>query len=306
MTTTATNHEQHDHWSGPEGDHWVTHADRYDRMLAPFADQLMATASVSKKDRVLDIGCGCGVTTIEAALAASAGEAMGVDLSPQMLETATARAHAAGVGDRCRFLVADAQTAEFGVGRFDVAVSRFGVMFFDDPVAAFTNISTALRPGGRIVFCCWQPLEANDWMLVPGAAAAQHVPLPEAATGTGPGPFALADPKQTRATLSGAGFEAIEIEPFTTSLLLGGGGTLDETEDFLVASGSGRALLDPTPVDARQAAIRAVRDTLAPLAGEDGVRLGAAAWIVTAHKPDWTAVGRVSDVRVGGSRTCDP
>jgi SAM-dependent methyltransferase len=285
MTATATNHEQHDHWSGPEGDHWVTHADRYDRMLAPFADQLMATAAVSRKDRVLDIGCGCGATTIAAAQAAFGGVAMGVDLSPQMLETATARAHAAGVGDRCRFEVADAQTTDFGGGRFDVAVSRFGVMFFDDPVAAFTNIATALRPGGRLVFCCWQFLEANDWMLVPGAAAAQHVPLPEAATGTGPGPFALADPAQTRATLFGAGFEAIEIDPFTTSMLLGGGGTLDETVDFMVASGSGRALLDPAPADARRAAISAVRDTLAPLVGADGVRLGAGAWVVTARTP---------------------
>jgi SAM-dependent methyltransferase len=286
MTSTDTNHEQHDHWSGPVGDHWVAHADRYDRMLAPFSDRLMATASVSKKDRVLDIGCGCGVTTIEAAQAASAGEALGVDLSSQMIETATARAHAGGVGDRCRFEVADAQTTGFGGGPFDVAVSRFGVMFFDDPVAAFTNIATALRPGGRLVFCCWQPLEANDWMLVPGAAAAQHVHLPEAATGSGPGPFALADPAQTRATLSGAGFEAIEVEPFTTSMLLGGGGTFDETVDFLVASGSGRALLDPAPADARRAAISAVRDTLAPLVDVDGVRLGAAAWIVTAHTPD--------------------
>lgn len=97
-------------------------------------------------------------------------------------------------------------------------------------------------------------------------AAAQHVPLPEVATGTGPGPFALADPAQTRATLSGAGFEAIEIEPFTTSMLLAGGGTLDQTVDFMVAGGSGRALLDPAPADVRQAAITAVRDILAPLA----------------------------------------
>jgi hypothetical protein len=202
-----------------------------------------------------------------------------------MLETATARAHAARVGDRCRFEVADAQTADLGTGRFDVALSRFGVMFFDDAVAAFTNIAAALRPGGRLAFCCWQPLEANDWMLVPGAAAAQHVPLPDAATGTGPGPFGLADCAETRATLSAAGFEAIEIDPSTTSMLLGGGGTLDETVDFLVASGSGRALLDPAPAEARQAAIAAVRDTLAPLVDANGVLLGAAGWVVSARTP---------------------
>lgn len=286
MSTTDTNPEQHDHWSGPEGDHWVTHADRYDRMLAPFADRLLAAASASPRDRVLDIGCGCGATTIAAAQAAPGGEALGVDLSPQMLDLATARALAAGVAERCRFEVADAQTADLGVGRFDVAVSRFGVMFFDDPVAAFANIAAALRPGGRLVFCCWQPLEANDWMLVPGAAAAQHVALPDAAAGGGPGPFALADPTQVRAVLADAGFEDTQIDSFTTSMLLGGGGTLDETIDFLVASGSGRALLDPAPPDARRAAIAAVRDTLAPLVDDDGIRLAAAAWIATAHKPN--------------------
>ncbi len=287
MTTTGTNHEQHDHWAGPEGDHWVAHADRYDRMLAPFADRLMAAASVSPHDVVLDIGCGCGATTVTAAQAATGGEALGVDLSPQMLDTATARALAAGVDGRCRFEAADAQTADLGAGRFDVAVSRFGVMFFDDPIAAFTNVATALRPGGRLVFCCWQSLEANDWMLVPGAAAAQHVSLPEAAAGTGPGPFALADPDQIHQLLTAAGFDGISIEPDKTSILLAGGGTLDETVDFLVASGSGRALLDPAPPDARRAAIAAVRDILAPLVEPGGVRLGAAAWIVTAHRAGW-------------------
>jgi hypothetical protein len=157
-------------------------------------------------------------------------------------------------------------------------------MFFDDPPTAFANIAATLRPSGRLAFCSWQPLEANDWILVPGAAAAQHVSLPDVALGTGPGPFALADPGQIRRLLTAAGFEDVSIAPYATSMLLAGGGTLDETVEFLVASGSGRALLDPAPPEAREAAIAAVRDTLAPLAGPDGVRLGAAAWIVTAHK----------------------
>lgn len=284
MSTIGVNHDQREHWAGPEGDHWVTHSDRYDRMLAPFADRLLTAAAVSVTDRVLDIGCGCGATTIAAAQAAPEGGAVGVDLSPQMLDIAIARAAAAGVADRARFEVADVQTADLGAGRYDVAVSRFGVMFFDDPPTAFANIAAALRPGGRLALCSWQPLEANDWMLVPGAAAAQHVALPDAATGTGPGPFALADPDQIRQLLTTAGFDTITVESYTTSMLLAGGGTLDETVEFLVASGSGRALLDPAPPGARQAAIAAVRDTLAPLAGPDGVRLGAAAWIVTAHK----------------------
>ncbi len=286
MTTIRANHDQHEQWAGPEGDHWVTHADRYDRMLAPFAGRLMAVAAPSATDRLLDIGCGCGATTITAALAAPSGRATGVDLSPQMLETATVRAVAAGVADRTRFKVADAQTADLGTGRFDLVLSRFGVMFFDDPTAAFANIASALRPGGRLAFCCWQPLEANDWILVPGAAAAQHVELPDAALGNAPGPFGLGDPNQIRPILTDAGFERVDIEPYTTSMLLAGGGTLDETVDFLAASGSGRSLLDPAPAHARRAAITAVRDALAPHTDDDGIRLGAAAWIVTAHKPN--------------------
>ena len=213
------------------------------------------------------------------------GGAVGVDLSPQMLDTAAARALAAGVANRTRFEVADAQTADLGAARFDVAVSRFGVMFFDDPPTAFANIAAALCSGGRLAFCSWQPLEANDWMLVPGAAAVLHVSLPDAALGPGPGPFALADPDHIRRLLTAAGFEDVSIAPFTTSMLLAGGGTLDETVGFLVASGSGRALLDPAPPATRQAAIAAVRDTLAPFSDADGVRLGAAAWLVVARKP---------------------
>ena len=286
MTTTAANNEQHDQWAGTEGQHWVHHADRYDRMLAPFADQLAVATAVSVGERILDVGCGCGITTIEAAIATGpSGRTVGVDLSPQMLETATARAAANGVADRTRFEVADAQSADLGIGSFDLALSRFGVMFFDDPTAAFTNIAKSLRPHGRLVFCCWQPLEANDWMLVPGAAAAHHVPLPEAATGSQPGPFTLSDPGHIRELLSSAGFTGIEIEPFTTSMLLAGGGSLDDTVNFLVASGSGRALLDPAPEADRHAAIEAVRAALAPLHHGDGIRLGAAAWIVVAH-PD--------------------
>lgn len=284
MNTTAANHEHHDQWDGTEGHHWVHHADRYDRMLAPFADQLATAAAISPGERILDVGCGCGITTIEAATAAGpSGRVIGVDLSPQMLETAAGRAVANGVADRCGFEVADVQTADLGIGDFDKAVSRFGVMFFDDPAVAFTNIATALRPGGRLVFCCWQSLEANDWMLVPGAAAAQHVPLPEAATGSQSGPFALSDPDHIRGLLRGAGFSGIEVRPFTTSMLLAGGGSLDDTIEFLAASGSGRALLDLAPEPDRHAAINAVRATLAPLHNGDGIRLGAAAWIVLAH-----------------------
>ncbi|MFV2039343.1 MAG: hypothetical protein ACC660_03790, partial [Acidimicrobiales bacterium] len=160
--------------------------------------------------------------------------------------------------------------------------SRFGVMFFDDPVAAFTNMRAALRPGGRLAFSCWQGIEANDWMLVPGVAAAEHVGLPDLGAAEGPGPFSLADPDHLDDLLRAAGYTDRRIEPFATTVLVGGGGGIDETLEYLVTSGLGRALLDDAAPDARAAAIGAVRAALEPHLGDDGVRLGGAAWIVTA------------------------
>jgi SAM-dependent methyltransferase len=283
MTATDTNGEQAEHWAGVEGDHWVRHARGHDAMLAPFADQLAAVAQMGVGEQVLDIGCGCGLTTINWARAVGAtGAARGVDLSPQMLDVARARAETAAVGERTHFKVADAQTADLGGDQWDLAVSRFGVMFFDDPVAAFANIARAVRPGGRLVFCCWQALDVNDWLLVPGLAAAEHVALPELATGDQPGPFSLADPDRIRSVLGDAGFVRVAVEPFNCSVLLAGGGSIDETMHYLLTSGSGRALLENATEPARTAAIDAVREALEPRHDGEGVRLGAAAWMVTA------------------------
>jgi SAM-dependent methyltransferase len=283
MTSKQSNGEQIERWAGIEGDHWVRNAERHDRMLAPFAGRLAAGAALAPGQRVLDIGCGCGTTTVDAASGVGeTGDVLGVDLSPQMLEVARARAEAAQVSAWARFEVADAQTADFGAGRFDLALSRFGVMFFDDPLVAFTNVAGTLTPGGRLLFCCWQELGKNDWMLVPGLAAAEHVPLPELATGVEPGPFSLADPDRIRSLLTRAGFTHVQIEPFTTTVLLGGGGSVAETLEYMVSSGSGRALLDGVDDQARAAAIAAVRAAFEPHHDGEGVRLGAAAWIVTA------------------------
>jgi SAM-dependent methyltransferase len=283
VTSTQNNAEQIERWSGIEGDHWVRHAERHDRMLAPFAERLAAEAALVPGRRVLDIGCGCGTTTVDAASrVGETGDVLGVDLSPQMLEVARARAGTAQVSAWARFEVADAQTAELGANRFTLALSRFGVMFFEDPLVAFSNAASTLTPGGRLLFCCWQELGKNDWMLVPGLAAVEHVPLPELATGVEPGPFSLADPDRIQSILTLAGFTSVQIEPFTTSVLLGGGGSITETLEYLVTSGSGRALLDGADEQSREAAIGAVRAAFEPHHDGEGVRLGAAAWIVTA------------------------
>ena len=173
----APNAAQSEHWNSDEVRRWVTEQDRFDRMLAPFATALLEAAPLGAASRVLDVGCGTGLTTCEAARIATAGGARGLDISGQMVEAGRARAAAEGLVN-VTFDVGDAQTERFAA-EVDVVISRFGVMFFDDPTAAFANIRTALAPSGRVAFVCWQSLSANPWMAVPLEAAARHVAVPD-------------------------------------------------------------------------------------------------------------------------------
>ncbi len=276
------NQQQSEHWNGGESVHYVDHADRYDRQLAPFADILLERVGLQEHESVLDIGCGCGVTTLAAARHARA--ALGADLSEPLLEIAAGRARAASA-DNAEFVVADAQTHPFVEGAFDAVISQFGVMFFDDPVAAFTNLRRALGPTGRAAFVCWQRLEANEWLTVVGDVVERSAALPEfGGQAGGPGMFGLRDPGETRALLDVAGFTGIEIEPISPMIILGGGGTLDESVDFLLGMGMVRGLLGLVPSDARETTIDAIRASLADRYEPGvGVRLGTGAWLVLAR-----------------------
>ena len=201
---TQANAGQDEYWNADEARHWVDEAGAYDRMLAPFASRLLEAAAIAVEDQVLDIGCGTGPTTCDAARAAANGHATGLDISRAMIEAARARASRDDLTN-VSFEVGDAQTRRFDPGSVDVVMSRFGVMFFDDPVAAFANIRAALRAGGRLVFVCWQGQIANEWIAVPGLAAAQHVPLPTPGPPGAPGPFSFADADHVRNVLTGAG-----------------------------------------------------------------------------------------------------
>lgn len=271
-----------DGWNGDESQHWVTEADRYDGQLAAFGDLLFDRIQLAANEVVLDVGCGCGATTIGAARLSSA--AVGIDLSVPMLAVGKQRAGAAGVSN-VEFVADDAAHHQFATESFDAIVSRFGVMFFDDPVMAFTNLRHALRVGGRLVFVCWQGLEANPWLLVPGVAAAAHVPLPAIGGSGGPGMFSLADRDHLISIVSGAGFADIVVESVSPEITLGGGGTLDETVEFLLGTGIARALLDGAQPDARCRAISAVSAALAEIHEPGrGVALGTGAWLVSASR----------------------
>jgi SAM-dependent methyltransferase len=234
---------------------------------------------------VLDVGCGCGATSRALATRVGAsGSVHGVDISTPMLERAGALAREAGHAN-VRFTNADAQTHRFEPAGADVLFSRFGVMFFADPPAAFRNLRDALRPGGRLAFVCWRPLAENPWLLVPLGAAAQHMQLPPPPAPGAPGPFAFADPERVRGILDQAGFTRIKLDPVNDTLTVGGGG-LDEAVHFLLEGvGPTSAALREADPAVRPRVFAAVKEALAPFVTREGVRMPAAAWIVTADAP---------------------
>jgi len=281
--TTDANAEQRAAWNGESGQRWVADADRRDRVLVPVADALLAAAGLRPGDRVLDVGCGCGATTLSAAdRVAPGGGVTGLDLSGPMLEVARCRAADQGHDD-VELIQGDAQTHSLPAGGFSVAISRFGNMFFDDPVAAFANVARALAAGGRLCLATWRPLEANDWLTVPGAALLEYGTMPETATAGGPGMFSLSEPDAVTTILRGAGYTDLHFDPVTVTLPLGGDAA--DATDYLAGTGLGRAVLETVPDDERPAALDAVRAVLDDHADATGVHLGAGVWIVTARRP---------------------
>jgi ubiquinone/menaquinone biosynthesis C-methylase UbiE len=279
------NAAQGEHWNGPEGRHWVADQERYDAMLGPFGDAALEAAAIGPGDRVLDVGCGCATTTLAAAaLALPGGAAFGVDLSAPMLTAARRRAKAAGVANVV-FLEADAQDHPFDATSVDVVISRFGVMFFDNPVTAFVNLANALRRGGRLAFVCWQDMAANEWMLFPATAALAHVPTADPAAFGALNPFGFADADRVSAILSEAGFSEVVHHLIQRSLAFGGTTDLATAVAFFRHGSMGMALLGPADSNCREHAVEAVREAFRSRLSDTGVQLGAAAWLVTATRP---------------------
>jgi len=284
MDATGPNAEQITYWNEQTGPKWVARQALLDGQLATFGEAVLDAAKVGVGDRVLDVGCGCGDTTLALARRAGPrGRAVGVDVSAPMLARARERAAA----ERCanlEFLEADAQTHPFAPASFDAVVSRFGVMFFADPTAAFRNLRGALAPGGRLAFACWQSLPENPWMLVPIMAAAQHVPLPPPPAPGAPGPFSFAERDRVEGVLAGAGFVDVAFRTFAPEMTLGGEGGLDVAVEFLLQLGPmAAALRQANRPDLVPAVTAAVREALAPYATPRGVVMASKAWIVTAR-----------------------
>lgn len=277
---TMANRTEYEDWNGESGRRWIADADRRDGVLQPLADALLEASGLQPGQSVLDIGCGCGATTIDAArIVTPSGTAMGIDISEVMLGVARRRA-ARSECHNVSFVAADAQTHPLELAGYDIAISRFGTMFFDDPVAAFTNIAHALRPAGRLVLVTWQPLAANDWLTIPGAALLEYGSLPEA--GDGPGMFAQSDPAIVTDVLRRSGFADINVTAQAVPLHLGK--DPDEATDYLADTGMGRAVLATVPAQQQRAALDAVRNALGHHVGNDGVVLKSGVLITTAAR----------------------
>jgi len=279
---SGANSQQADYWeersaSWLESEHYVA------KISARFGPLAIDRLSLKPGQQVLDIGCGSGPTTLDlASRVGPDGNAVGVDISPSMIAAAVDRARSTSVAN-VRFAVADAQVDDLGASSYDAVFSRFGVMFFADPVAAFTNILQALRPGGRLAFACWQSVFANEWMLVPGAAvAAVTGELPAMPAPGEPGPFSMAEPGLVEAVLEPAGFTEIEVTESNDTVVVPEA-DIDTMVKMSTSMGPARVAIQDADDETRERLVDAVRTALVERVEHGEVRLSAAAFIVSAR-----------------------
>jgi len=273
-----TDRDQSDFWNGAGGDAWVEMHPVLDRMFVRLEEMLAETAAERGARRVLDVGCGAGATTIAVARRLGAGATCtGVDISAGLIEAA--RARAAGLDPSPRFLLADAGDHRFAEGEFDLLVSRFGVMFFADPGAAFARLRHAVEAGGGLRFFVWRAPEENPFMTVGAQTAAHLLPeMPPRQPGA-PGPFAFAAPGSVGDALALGGWDAIEVEPVDVRCAFPEADLLR----YLARIGPiGQALRDADD-RTRAAVLEAVRPAYEPFVDGDQVRFTACCWSVGAR-----------------------
>lgn len=281
----VVNIDQEQYWNAEAGEKWVRYQRLLDAQIGPLGREAMDRIRVSPGEQVLDVGCGCGQTTIELAQRVNpGGHVLGIDLSAPMLAYAKDRAESEGV-DNLTFIRADAQTYRFPPKKFDVVYSRFGVMFFADPVAAFQNFLRASRPGARLAFVCWQAVTENPWMAVPFMAALQHLPQVQLPNPDAPGPFAFADREKVQRILAAAGYVQIEFHTVRRELTIGAGEPLPAVVEFLLQMGPTGKILAGADAELRRRVAESVLEALRPYAGANGVSMMGTAWIVTAETP---------------------
>jgi SAM-dependent methyltransferase len=275
------NTDQIAYWNGPNGQRWTDRQAEQDVLLAPVSKALIERAAAKPGDRILDVGCGCGSTSIAlAGQVAPSGLVLGIDISGPMLARAR---ELAPKGAPVDFALADATVYPFDPGSFDLLVSRFGVMFFAEPAVSFANLRRALRPAGRVAFACWREPRENPWMMAPLQAIYQHVPKLPPQGPEDPGPFAFASEERVSRILGEAGYMRIEMEPVALSFDIAVGRGLDAAVQAALQIGPGSRALDGHPPETRAAAAKSVKEMLTPYVRGQSVPLAGSIWIVTAR-----------------------
>jgi ubiquinone/menaquinone biosynthesis C-methylase UbiE len=282
---TPMGHEQNAdqiaYWNGPGGERWARRQQVQDVLLAPIADILIDRAKPKTGERIVDVGCGSGATTMAFARKVGAsGHVLGVDVSGPMLEQALAGAPADAPVD---FVQADATVYPFEPASVDLVASRFGVMFFADPAKSFSNLHGALRRSGRLAFICWREPRENPWMMAPLQAVYKHAPKLPPQGSEDPGPFSFASEARVHRILGNAGFTQIAMEPCDLELDIAVGGGLEAAVRGALEIGPASRALQDQPEAVREAAKDSIREALAPFVKGETVPLPGALWIVTAR-----------------------
>jgi SAM-dependent methyltransferase len=277
-----TNIDQVEYWNSAVGDTWARMQQRLDLAFTPVTAALLSMAAPQPGEDVLDVGCGSGETTLAmAAAVGDDGSATGLDISEALLARARDRAEA-GLSE-AEFINADAATFADEMG-FDLVVSRFGVMFFDDPVAAFGNLHRLAAPGGRLCFACWQPAADNLWVTLPMRTLADLLPPQPPTDPHAPGPFALADPDRVHAILDAAGWQDIAFHAFDFRMMIGDGeDPVAAAVHFTLRIGPAAKLVREAGPAVEAAAKAALAAAMAPYHEGDTVGLPGAVWLVTAR-----------------------
>ena len=279
----SANSAQIEYWNDRAGPNWVKFHKHLDGQIGDIGKIAIDRAGVTAGQHVLDIGCGCGDSSLELARRVGPdGAVRGIDISTPMLAQAKRRA-ALEPALKLEFERHDAQTAEFPAAAYAHGFSRFGVMFFDEPIAAFGNVRKALKADGRLTFICWRALAENPWMAIPLGVAGQFVTPPEPVPPGAPGPFALADGMRARQILDAAGYSDISLEALNEPLYLSGPGTAAAAAAHATRMGPVARVLGDADEDIVRRVEAALIKTLTPYYDGTGIRMDSACWIVSAR-----------------------